>query len=188
MNDDAPFETVDHALKHAFASEAKDTTAISQFINDLRGGSIKASAGFSIWDHIAQAGLTIHLANRTLMLPEREFMIANYTLPIGGKLGLVNKKELSCKLVSFDVYEQINRCCDRWFVNDVVRGYCGLSRQHTDRWWADHLGIKDRQIYYYKGGRDKRLGIITLCDILFDKMLQQLENTFYEAKLVQYDN
>lgn len=184
MNNDAPFETVDHALKHAFAFEAKDMINSCQFAD----GSIRATDGYSVWDDVAQAGLTIHLANRTLMLPEREFMVANYTFAIKDKLGLINRKELSCKLVSFGIYEQIDRKCDRWFVNDVVRGYCGLSRQHTDRWWSNHLGITDRQLRNYKKGRGKTLGIITNCDIHYEKMLQRLENAFYEAKLIQYVN
>lgn len=184
MNNDAPFETADHALRHAFAFEAKNLIGVSQYAD----GSIRATDGCSVWDDIAQAGLTIHLAKRSLMLPEREFMLANYTVAVGGKLGLINRKELSCKLVSYGIYEQIDRRCDRWFVNDVVRGYCGLSRQHTDRWWANHLSLTDRQLRNYKKGRDRKIGIITSCDIHHEKMIRRLENAFYEAELVKYDN
>lgn len=188
MNEEAPFETVDHALKHAFGAEARDTTVISQFLNDLRGSTIKEVTGLSRWDHVAQAAITISVASKTLMEPDRDFMIAMYTLPIGGKLGLVNRKELLCKFVSQRLYEELEKKIDRWFINDVTRSYCGLGRQHTDRWWSDHLGVSERHIRRLKSGYRDKPGINPTLDYYHDKMAKRLGLVFYETGLVKYSN
>lgn len=184
MNNEAPFTDVDHALKHAFSFEAKNILGATQYGD----GSIRATDGRSVWDDFAQSGLTLQLASRTLIEPEREFMLANYTKPVGDLHGLIGRKELSCKLVSRSIYEEIDRWCDRWFINDIVRAYCGLSRQHNDKWWSNHLSVGERQLRRFKKGRGRKLGIIGICDQRYEALIRKLQIAFYDSGLIKYDN
>lgn len=166
-----------HALRAACSAMATDTTVTSQLWNDILGGIVQDKTDLNKWDRIAQGVFTLSLAKKNARLYSRYLLEAVYYPPIEDFRA---PKELSCKMVSYYVYEQLDRRIDRWFINDICRNYCGLKQHHTDQWWAEHLHKSDRQIRRYKNEK-----ILSTLDGLHDSLISDIEYPFIENGLIE---
>lgn len=165
------------ALRAANKAMATDTCVTTQVWNDMLGGSIKEKSDLTKWDRICQGVYTFNLAKKSARLYTRYLLEAVYYPSIQE---LKAPKELSCKMVSQYVYEQLDKRIDRWFIDDITRKYCGLNQRHNDQWWADHLHRSDRQVRRYKNEK-----IHPVLDGLHDMLIEDIENPFIENGLIK---
>ena len=99
------------ALRAACSAMATDTTVTTQVWNDMLGGIVQEKSDLTKWDRIAQGVFTINLARKNSRLYARYLLEAVYYPPINE---FKSKKELSCKLISYRVYEELQKRIDRW--------------------------------------------------------------------------
>lgn len=166
-----------HALRAAYSAMATDTTVTSQLWNDMLGGIVQDKSDLTKWDRICQGVFTIKLARKNARLYSRYLLEAVYYPNIHEFRA---PKELSCKLVSYYVYEELQKRIDRWFIDDITRNYCGLKQRHTDQWWAEHLHKSDRQIRRYKNEK-----ILTTLDGIHDSLISDIEDPFIESGIIE---
>ena len=164
------------ALRAAYHAMATDTTVTTQLWNDLIGGIVKEKIDLNKWDRIAQGVFTLSLAKKNARLYQRYLLEAVYYPPIKE---FKADKELSCKMVSYYVYEELQKRIDRWFIDDVTRAYCGLKQRHSENWWSDHMNRSERQVRRYKNEK-----ILPILDGLHDGLINDIENPFIENGLI----
>lgn len=164
------------ALRSAYRAMGTDTTVTTQLWNDMSGGVVKNKSDLNKWDRIAQGVFTLALAKKSARLYNRYLLEAVYYPPI---VEFRAEKELSCKLISFHVYELLQQRIDRWFIDDITRNYCGLKQRHSETWWADHIHRSERQIRRYKNEK-----ILTTLDGIHDSLINDIEAPFYENGLI----
>jgi len=155
---------------------ATDTTVTTQVWNDMSGGIIQEKSDLTKWDRIAQGVFTINLARKNARLYTRYLLEAVYYPPVSE---FKIKKELSCKLISFRVYEELQKRIDRWYIYDITRAYCGLKSHHTETWWAEKLQRSERQIRRYKNEK-----IMPVLDGLHDALISDIEDAFIEHGII----
>lgn len=165
------------ALRAAYRAMATDTTVTTQVWNDLLGGIVKEKSDLDKWDRIAQGVFTINLAKKNARLYTRYLLEAVYYPPVRD---FKVKKEQACTLISFRVYEELQKRIDRWFVDDICRSYCGLKQRHTDQWWAEHINRSDRQVRRYKNEK-----IMPVLDGLHDSLISDIEEPFVMSGLIK---
>ena len=165
------------ALRAAHRAMATDTTVTTQLWNDMLGGVVQEKSDLTKWDRIAQGVFTLSLAKRSARLYTRYLLEAVYYPPIEEFRA---PKELSCKMISYYVYEELQRRIDRWFIDDICRNYCGLKQRHTDQWWADHIHRSERQIRRYKNEK-----ILVTLDGVHDALLSDIEIPFIENGIIK---
>lgn len=167
------------ALRAAYSAMATDTTVTTQLWNDLLGGVVKEKSDLTKFDRIAQGVFTINIARKNARLYTRYLLEAVYYPPVRE---FKTKKELSCKLISFRVYEELQKRIDRWYIHDVVKKYCGLRQDHDDRWWAEHIRRSERQLRRYKNEK-----IMPVLDGLHDSLISDIEDAFIQHGLIYND-
>ena len=165
------------ALRSAYRAMATDTTVVSQLWNDLIGGVVSDKSELTKWERVAQGVFTLSLAKKHARLHSRYLLKAVYYPPIKE---FNSDKELSCKLASYYIYEQLQKRIDRWFIDDLTRHYCGLKQHHTEDWWSDHIHRSDRQIRRYKNEK-----VLPLLDGLHDQLIEDISPAFTENGIIE---
>ena len=165
------------ALRAAYSAMATDTTVTTCMWKDMLGSVVKDTSDLSKWDRIAQGCFTISLAKKSASLYSRYLLEAVYYPPIEEFRA---SKELSCKMISYFVYENLQRRIDRWFINDQCRQYGGFKHHHSDSWWSQHIHRSDRQIRRYKSEK-----IMPILDTLHNNLIRDIEDPFIENGLIK---
>ena len=181
---EAPYEDTTHALKSIYGAQADEIIQFNAFFMELRGGTVALTAPMSKWERIGQAAMGMSLIKSILHMNERNVLDAVYTVANGH--ALVSHKELTCRLVAFQVAEKL-REYPRWYMADITRGWAGLRRNHDDKWWADHLGKSTKTLQRFRNGNQNKDGVLTVLDRWHDSAVSKLVLPMYECGLIKYE-
>ncbi len=153
-NPEAPFFHVEHALRSAFATEARYVVQVSTFLSQLRGSTVKTERErLTVWDRHAQAALILQFVERTLIDSELAAVMALYTIPMDRPL--LERKVGACSALAVNLAKKAPHI-PADYLADCVRKWSGLPQQHNEAWWQKRLGVGERTLKHWRYGRRAR--------------------------------
>ena len=187
LNMDAPYRTAEQAIRHAYRIESQEVVKVSSYFSQLLGGTVKlpgeVRSGDPYDDH-AQAALMLMLVERTLLKAEALTIRARHAVP---KSGMLETRKLCDTMLLFEwfVRKWSGPRVPRRYAEDVLRGWVGYKRHHTEKWWADHLGMDARTLRYWRNGDTRRRrgsdGFMDAIEFTYGSAINKLTSALFEA-------
>lgn len=188
-NPNAPYRSPLHALRHAFAAEAKDVVEVSSYFADLRGGSVKLPSEDNDpggpYERRAQSAVVLAFVHERLRPEDMILLRAKYTVPQSRMLQI--RKSTDVKLL-YDVLIAADpkfRNVHEKYAEDVLRGWAGYQRQFTDDEWKDKLRCHPDTLRFWRNGRRRRGGFVSWLRVRHDEIMSDLADAMFDAGLTQ---
>lgn len=207
LNEDAPFRSVEHAMRFAYNMEGRDVLKVSTFFKQFKSSEVfdsehkpnyvpdfrEALKGLEPYELQAQAALIMTLVQRSLNGKLTTFAEAYYTVddtmsdPEGKKIHgpLYNRKTQRCRYLAgkylVDVLPH-----DKDFMGDVVRYYCGLQPERPWEYWMRRLNISNSTLWRWIKTNEKKYtqSVYSVLKGYETSMRTQLSDVLREASLV----
>jgi hypothetical protein len=186
--DDAPYTSVNQALRSAYGSEGRYVIQMSQAIAGLRGGGVRIRPnpyweGLTAWERVAQAALTLLLVRQTLQGVKLLVVEAHYTVPADDNLTL--RKQGRLIALSERVCGAIDTKPDSRYLLAAVAAWAGFG-ELDDKEWSKQLSVHTKTLQRWRVGRGEYgQGITGVLDDWLDGARRELGGPMREAGLIQ---
>lgn len=181
MNHEAPYRDVHQALSEAFAAESREIYSSNNFFAAMRKNVIHAASHLDQWERLAQAALTMLTVRQTLNQFEMDIVEAYYMIE-----NRAMTKEGNCRTISYDLWEEMGKRPDRWYLCDVTREWARARRHHDDVWWANHTGKDTSTLYRWRNGTKTQAGAVQRLHIKLDNCVSKLSDPLQSFGIIKY--
>lgn len=180
------YPDVESALRCAYRTESTAVVPTCRALRDLRGGTVRLSSPMTATDRIVQSAYTMMLAEDVLGAEGMVVVRAHHTIPATAGLRARKQADLWALLGRMlEEWEHFRRL-DRWYLLDVLREWAGLSRDHDERWWAQHLQSAPSTLCQWRLGQkgSRMVGFEMALRLLLGGAHDSLREPFSEAGIV----
>lgn len=184
MNDIAPFNSPENAIRFAYRMESRDVAKISSYLGSLRGSTVRGKRDSDgPWDDHAQAAIIISMIGRHTSGAEMVAIRARHTIPSSASLEL--RKNVDCKLLTEHV--RSIRILPASYIYDICREWAGYRREYSDSQWAKKLNVHAKTLFGWRCGRIERkwAGIVNIFDCLEITGISKLHGIMLDSGLTR---
>lgn len=107
-------------------------------------------------EQIIENAYLLQTVRSVLRLDDRNLVDCYYTVNDHGRLRA--RKEFMCAMAAESLKDRIG--APKWYITDLVREWSHMGRTHDDRWWQEHLLIRQRQLQTWRVGGKRTLGVM----------------------------